>query len=679
MTRGPSLKLFLGAATGLHLIHLELGLSVVLVFCAATAILLPRFLSGFALTASTFGVGALSVATVLLQVDWFSGVAVVTLLGCAGWLKLAEVVRRRDELLVWTIAFWMLGMAMLWLPPAAAVTMMPLGLLLGFWCLAHLMPARPKLRAILHSLAVALPAAVILFTFTPRITGDLGALSFALGIPLIIETEAEKKRDPMQDSLAMGDMAERASDPDLRVLSATFYDGSGNFFDGVPPLGDLYWRGPVLWSFADGKWSGRKGWGNRTARMRGKITHKTLDRELSEKGLISVYDVKIFPHRGYWLYALDFPAAVPASSFITKDYQLQNLNPVRELLGYPMMSYLDYRAGLKLDAETRAMALQFPEGENPRTLDLGRQMRERHQDPVAVAKAGMAHFDQGFLYDRSFGGVNVADPVDFFLFSRRTGYAGHFATAYALMMRAAGIPSRLVAGYRGGIHLGLTNRVFVMEEHSHAWTEIWLEDYGWVRMDPATRFTSQERQGEVDGWGLAGDLQSPGETNQTDAAETAPSFETGDVEAMRSADRLECRHSEKPWWQSWIVEFDAGQQLDLLDTVALSGNWWSLVSSGVGLASGLTLIWWVTVRVRSWLAERRRPFEERCESALCRKLAKSNRIRQKGEGLYAYWLTCAANSAPPPDLADLVHELRAALFAGKPLSRDWLERLHRRI
>ncbi|MEM1275129.1 MAG: DUF3488 and transglutaminase-like domain-containing protein [Pseudomonadota bacterium] len=677
MTQTLSLKLFLGAASVLHLPHLDANLSTVLVFCAFAALVIPRFAKGLRLKVSTFAIGAIAALVVLSQVDWFNGAAILTLLGAAGWLKLAEIRGRRDELLVWTVAFWMLGMAMLWLPPGAAILIMPLGLALGVWCLSQLMPARPGWRAIVRSLAAALPATVLLFTFTPRITGDLGALSFALGIPLIIETEAEKKRDPMLDSFAMGDLAERASEPDLRVLSASFYDGSGNFYDGVPPLGDLYWRGPVLWTFEDGKWAGRKDWGNRTARMKGKITHKTLDRELRETGLISVYDVKLFPHRGYWLYALDFPAAVPASSFITKDYQLQNLNPVRELLSYPMMSYLDYRAGPELGAETRAMALQLPEGENPKTRALGQDLLARHTDPIEIAKAGLTHFDQGFLYDRSVGGINEPDPVDVFLFSRRTGYAGHFATAYALMMRAAGVPSRLVVGYRGGIHLGLTNRVFVMEEHTHSWAEIWLDAYGWVRMDPAARVSRQDPQ-EADGWGLGGQIggEEQPEEDRTEDPATAPEFDTADPGTLSTAPRPSAATTPdvRPWWQNWITGFDANRQLGLLDMASLSGTWWSLLALGAGLATVLATAWMLTWRLLRWMAERRKPFEERCELALCRRLARSHRTRHHGEALTAYLQACGLEQRKP-EFRALVSELRAALFAGRRLDRDWLHRL----
>ncbi|MEM6933439.1 MAG: DUF3488 and transglutaminase-like domain-containing protein [Pseudomonadota bacterium] len=671
-----ALVALLGLASLLHMLHLPRGLSAVLLVCAILPMVIGRLPKGLPRRLAPVVIGSVAAVAVLAQVAWSSGHAIVTLLACAGWLKMAEIHGGRDQLLIWVIGFWLLGMSALWLPQGPALLLIALGLTVAFWALAILTSERTGARRILQTFGLALPLATLLFTFTPRITGDLGALSFALGIPLIIETEAEKKRDPMQDSLTMGQVAERASNQDLRVLTATFFGGSGKFFNGVPPLGDLYWRGPVLWSFADGKWAGRPGWANRTSRMRGKITHKTLDRELRETGLISVYDVTLFPHRGHWLYSLDFPAAVPPSSFITRDYQLQNLNPVRELLSYPMMSYLDYRAGPELDPETRAAALQLAEGQNPLTLLLGKELRQEHEDPVGIAKAGLEVFDRDYRYDRRFGGVDGPDHVDRFLFEQRAGYAGHFATAYALIMRAADIPSRLVVGYRGGIHLGLTNRVFVTEEHAHAWAEIWLDDFGWVRMDPSTRFTQKAGQAEAEGWGLGAEMGAPAPEPAEESPET---IETGDVETMRASAPTDTNtlSDTRSWWQKWIVEFDADRQIGILDVVSLSGNWKNLLFLGGAGGVVMLLALLIARRIIRLLEDAKRPFAERCERTLIRYLGRAGRRRRFNEGLHSYFLSLDQKVTDGVRLEGLVSELRGALYADRDLASDWAERFEK--
>ena len=75
-------------------------------------------------------------------------------------------------------------------------------------------------------------------------------------------------------------------------------------------------------------------------------------------------------------------------------------------------------------------------------------------------------------------------PLDNFLFYERRGHCVLFATAYTLMLRAAGIPARMVNGFAGGDY-DIKKGVYVMKSsHAHAWTEIYFKNYGWVVCDP---------------------------------------------------------------------------------------------------------------------------------------------------------------------------------------------------
>ncbi|MEM6743797.1 MAG: transglutaminaseTgpA domain-containing protein, partial [Pseudomonadota bacterium] len=424
-------------------------------------------------TAPTIAVGA--VGAVLVFASWRDPGVLSAFLLIAGWTKLAEARSPRDDLPLVLAGLWPLTLAALAAPPGAGAAVLAVG---GALALRRLAGPSARPFALLRAVALALPAAAVVFVFTPRITGNLNVLAFALGIPLVIETADERARVPLEDGLELGDLSSRA-DTDSRVLVAKFYGGAGNIFDGVPPLGDLYWRGPALYHHEAGVWRGRPGWENRSTRMRSKLSRAAMKADMRETGKLSAYDVRVFPHRGHALYSLDLPAAVPPSSFITRDYQLQNLNPLREILVYPMYSFLDYRAGQTLDDDDRALALQWAEGENPRTLDAGRALRAAATDDVALARAVRDRFAQGYRYDKRARGYEGPDPVDAFLFDRREGYASHYATAAVMLLRAAGLPARLIVGYRGGVNLGLTQMVYVMETDAYAWAEVWLEDRGW--------------------------------------------------------------------------------------------------------------------------------------------------------------------------------------------------------
>ena len=76
------------------------------------------------------------------------------------------------------------------------------------------------------------------------------------------------------------------------------------------------------------------------------------------------------------------------------------------------------------------------------------------------------------------------NPMDEFLFQTRRGFCEHYAYAFVMMMRAAGVPARIVAGYMGGEVNPVNRTVIVHQFDAHAWAEVWLDGQGWVRVDP---------------------------------------------------------------------------------------------------------------------------------------------------------------------------------------------------
>ena len=84
------------------------------------------------------------------------------------------------------------------------------------------------------------------------------------------------------------------------------------------------------------------------------------------------------------------------------------------------------------------------------------------------------------------------DAVDYFLFEHRRGYCEHFATAYAVLCRLAGIPSRVVTGYSSGDYNPFTGLYEVSLDDAHAWVEIYLEGIGWVTREPTPGFSLPE-------------------------------------------------------------------------------------------------------------------------------------------------------------------------------------------
>lgn len=555
----------------------------------------------------------------LLPVD--SSLLLPLFLGVAGWLKLAEHSGPRDRFVATLAGLWLIALELLHLTPNAALVIIALSLVCLVAVLSRDVVAPVRGRGRFGWAVTALPAALLaalFFVFTPRITGDLNILAFALDLPFVIETDNEAAREPPSEDMALEEFQQKQED--MRVLVADFSNGSGPFEKTAPPVNELYWRGPVFWTYEGGRWRVRPGFERRGPRMATKLTGEKLEAQIREATKISVYDVTIFPHRSEWLYALDIPAFTPPSGYITEDWQLMNLNPVRELLSYKMMAYVEYRAGVNPDAKTIELGLQLPVDEEPRTIALGRRLQQEHgPDPVDIARAGRAYFTQGFIHNRRAVPIAGDNQIDTFMFETREGYGMHFATAYALMMRAAGIPARVVSGYHGGLHMFLIERVYVTEADSHAWVEIWLDEYGWVRMDVARASMDQAADGLPKG--ETRDAEKVGVDALTDEEDQVSDPETDE-------DTGEQGH--------WLSGFDAQMQSRLLAASGLEANAGALALSGVLVVAVLVVLTGIWRLLRGILRRRRLPAIVQLTQRFSRKFGGLGSHRRSSEGLHAY-------------------------------------------
>ena len=95
----------------------------------------------------------------------------------------------------------------------------------------------------------------------------------------------------------------------------------------------------------------------------------------------------------------------------------------------------------------------------------------------------LAHFHRGHVYSLK-APLLGADSVDEFVWDTKRGFCEHFASSFAFLMRAADIPARVVVGYQGGEYHPDAGYLMVHQYDAHAWTEVWLAERGWVRIDP---------------------------------------------------------------------------------------------------------------------------------------------------------------------------------------------------
>ena len=265
--------------------------------------------------------------------------------------------------------------------------------------------------------------------------------------------------------------------------------------------------------------------------------------------------------------------------------------PVTEVFRYRARSALRYRLDLELSAQERNSALALPPGFNPRSLAIGRQWRHDLREDNAVVSAALDLFHASFYYTLS-APVLGRDSIDDFLFSSKRGFCEHYAAAFVVLMRAAGIPSRVVTGYQGGYFNRLGNYLLVRQSDAHAWAEVWLANKGWTRVDPT--------------------------------AAVSPARVQLGAQAAAFADLI------NRGWNNLIVQFNAQRQQSLfapigIDHIDPATLIWLLIGAGGALLGGATL-WAMRVSRQHAL-----PLDAAYD-ALCHKLARIAPPRNASEG-----------------------------------------------
>ena len=197
------------------------------------------------------------------------------------------------------------------------------------------------------------------------------------------------------------------------------------------------------------------------------------------------------PTERRWLFALDYPATWPADAQLSVDYELVRDEAVTSVIRYRIASQPDFIDTPRLMEVYRRIALELPEGSNPRTREFARALRAEYADDRALVDAVLNWFrSEPFFYSLEAPplGRNGADE---FLFDLRVGYCEYYASAFAILMRAAGIPTRIVTGYQGGYWQQGADYLLVRQSDAHAWNEVWLDGQGcvpihWLMEDAAT-------------------------------------------------------------------------------------------------------------------------------------------------------------------------------------------------
>src|SRR5882672_9333478 len=375
------------------------------------------------------------------------------------------------------------------------------------------------------------------------------------------------------------------------------------FASPAPPPSQRYWRGPVLHDFDGYTWT-------RTRTF-------SVIQEPETRAPQYDYSLMLEPTDNYWVYALDMPVLWNDGRINrTYDYLLVVQERIGEPVTYRLSSRPNYRAALdSLNKTLAAKDTYLEPGRNPQTLALAKQMLAAAPGAEAYVQSILQMFrEQNFFYTLTPSRLDY-NSVDDFLFNTRQGFCAHYASAFTMLMRAAGIPARVVTGYQGGEYNRLAGYYIVRQSDAHAWSEIWLQGRGWTRVDP-TAAVAPERieRGTV---GLLG--------------EAAPFAER----IIRNNAWL--RDIRFAWdafntvWRENVVQFSAEKQQDFLKWLGIQEPDWRWLAGllGGGLMLGLGLLSLLLARE---LRLRSHDPVQRAYARFCQRLARRGVRRLGHEG-----------------------------------------------
>lgn len=505
-------------------------------------------------------------------------------------LKLAESESPRDARAVVTFASFVLMAALLFeqdLLTTVCVALCVIPLLLNLRALEPDGNEAPspllrglgrESRSVLFNLLAAVPLALLVFLFLPR-----------LAAPLWATQTTQQGKTGLSDSMSPGTMGELFLD-DSAAFRVSFDSGV------APPPAQRYWRGVVLWRYDGRTWS----------RAGGMILRPDQQRLQALVPEIA-YEVTLEPSQQRWLYALDLPASDTGNHSRDEDYTLSAARPLTKLTQYRLRSAPVYRLD-GLDSQQRQRALRLPADFNPRTIALGRQWAQQYDDPQRIVQAALDLIRQEFSYTLSPPPLG-RQAMDDFLFETRAGYCEYFASAFAVLMRAAGVPTRVVLGYQGGYWNTTGGYMVVRQSDAHAWNEVWLDGRGWVRVDP----TAAVRPERVE--------LGSGAANSAYAAWYGREWLLGLRNRWDIANRL---------WTQAVVGFDELTQRGLLRGVGIEDADWRQLGIAFALSMGLLAalgLWWATRRERG-----EGDAVDRAYARLCARLGRRGLARLDTEG-----------------------------------------------
>ncbi len=372
-----------------------------------------------------------------------------------------------------------------------------------------------------------LPIVVLLFVFFPR-------MSPLWSVPLV----SGEARTGISDTMRPGDISNLAQSSE-RAFRVTF---GGE----LPPYRDRYWRGLIL-DYLDGE----------TWRQGQREGFRPLGRVDVDGGVgdlkANQYDVLLEPTDQRWAFALENSGAVSGNVFEDSADLFRFRRPADNPVRYRLA--LESEAGVVESQSAAALGryLQLPREGNPRARELARELRQGMGDAEIIGTLMERFREQEYFYTLRPPAM-PDNGIDSLLFDEKRGFCAHYAGATTFVLRAAGIPSRVVVGYQGGESGAGGDYLIVRQYDAHAWVEAYLDGRGWVRIDPTAAISPERIES-----GLRDAVADEGSFLEDNWASPQRYADVALVQwASLQLDRINYQ------WQRWVVGYQGQSQMDLM-------------------------------------------------------------------------------------------------------------------
>lgn len=528
------------------------------------------------------------------------------LLAIMAALKLLETRKRRDQFVLLFISIFLVMSSLLreqylWSLPYLIISTL---IILTAWLRMSAgqgETARQSFSTGGRLLLYAAPLAIAMWIFFPRLASPFWA------VPI----DTSRATSGLSDSMSPGDISSLSMSDE--VAFRVRFDGD------IPEPHDRYWRGLVMTRFNGRTWTGSE-----------PRVGAPVEQQISFSGKSFAYEVTLEPTRQQWVFAMDMPMSWSLDrTFMGPQQQLIRVTPIEQRVAYEVVSYPEYQVQAALPSIYRRYYTEVPSGSNRRSAELAQQMHDAAGSDTAFIDAVLAKFhDEEYFYTLHPPPLG-SSPVDRFLFDTRQGFCEHYASAFAFMMRSAGIPSRIVLGYQGGEINPFGGHLIVRQSDAHAWTEVWLERYGWYRIDPTAAVAPERieygvRDAALEGFGASWGFSAPSELLQ---------------QLTLTWDAMNAK------WNDWILGYGPDKQNSFMEWLGMNEpDWRKMLLTLVTIVVALVLAISGLMMLRN-----RAPRKDRATILYNKFVKKTGLERRIGETAQEFGLRASTESTLPTD------------------------------